>query len=56
MRALLLFTLTAATPAHALSAAGRTAPEPSDVALFLFATGAIWWTRRALRRRLPRKD
>ena len=22
----------------------------------LFAAGAIWWTRRALRRRLPRKD
>ena len=34
----------------------RTAPEPSDVALFLVAAGALWWTRRALRRRLPRED
>lgn len=29
----------------------RTAPELSDVALFIFAAIAIWFTRRALRRR-----
>jgi len=32
----------------------RTAPEPSDVALFAFAALALWFVRRALRRRLPR--
>lgn len=40
-----------ATPALA-----RTAPEPSDVALFVLAVAAVWWTRRALRRRHLRKD
>lgn len=29
----------------------RTAPEPSDIALFVVAALAIWFTRRALRRR-----
>lgn len=33
----------------------RTAPEPSDVALFVAAVVAVWLTRRALRRR-RRKD
>ena len=32
----------------------RTAPEWSDVALFVFAAVAIWWTRRALRPRTPK--
>jgi membrane protein implicated in regulation of membrane protease activity len=34
--------------------AQRTAPEWSDVALFAVAVAAIWFLRRALRRRLPR--
>lgn len=29
----------------------RTAPELSDVALFVFAVVAVWLTRRALRKR-----
>ena len=33
----------------------RTHPEWSDVALFVFAIGAIWFLRRAMRRR-NRKD
>ncbi|WP_230481262.1 hypothetical protein [Sphingomonas sp. Leaf21] len=33
----------------------RTHPELSDVALFVVAIGAIWFLRRALRRR-NRKD
>lgn len=32
----------------------RTHPEWSDIALFAVACAAIWWVRRALRRRLPR--
>ena len=56
MRALLPFLLLA-TPALA-EAQGerRTAPEPSDVALFVVAAGAVWLTRRALRRRVTPKD
>jgi hypothetical protein len=35
----------------------RTAPELSDVALFVFAVVAVWLTRRALRKRAAsRKD
>ncbi|WP_156457999.1 hypothetical protein [Sphingomonas sp. Leaf412] len=51
--AVLLFT----TPALA-EAPGerRTAPEASDVALFVVAAGAVWLTRRALRRRALPKD
>ncbi|MDQ1158597.1 hypothetical protein QE385_002924 [Sphingomonas sp. SORGH_AS 950] len=33
----------------------RSHPELSDIALFVFAIGAIWFLRRALRRR-NRKD
>ncbi len=29
----------------------RTGPEPSDIALFLLAALALWFVRRALRRR-----
>lgn len=32
----------------------RTGPEPSDVALAIFAAAAIWFVRRQLRRRLPK--
>jgi hypothetical protein len=58
---LLLFTVIAASPAladngHSGVATPRTAPEASDMALFVMAAGAIWFTRRALRRRLPRRD
>lgn len=54
----ILFALILAlAPAHA-EAPGvrRTAPEPSDVALFGVAAGAVWLTRRALRRRIAPKD
>jgi hypothetical protein len=34
----------------------RTAPELSDVALFACAAAALWFVRRALRRRLPRRS
>lgn len=36
---------------HAGVATPRTAPEASDIALFAMAVGAMWLTRRALRRR-----
>ena len=29
----------------------RTGPEPSDIALAIFAAGAVWFVRRALRNR-----
>ena len=32
----------------------RTGPEPSDIALAIFAAAAIWFVRRQLRKRLPR--
>ena len=53
---LLLF----ATPAfadngHSGVAGVRTGPELSDVALFVMAVLAVWFVRRALRRRF-RKD
>ena len=37
-------------------AAGRTAPEPSDVALFAVAVLAVWFVRRRLRARFRRED
>ena len=43
--------LTAVAPA-----AGRTAPEVSDVALFVVAVLAVWFVRRRLRARFRRKD
>ena len=57
MRMLFPLALLLAVPALA-EAPGerRTAPEPSDVALFAVAVGAVWWTRRALRRRHAPKD
>lgn len=36
--------------------AGRTAPEPSDVALFVVAVLAVWFVRRRLRERFRHKD
>ena len=44
----LLLTVTPAT--------GRTAPELSDVALFVVAALAVWFVRRRLRARFRRKD
>ncbi|WP_375402306.1 PEP-CTERM sorting domain-containing protein [uncultured Sphingomonas sp.] len=46
----------AAILAAAAPAAGRTAPEPSDVALFAVAALAVWFVRRRLRNRFRRKD
>ncbi|HEX8383107.1 MAG TPA: hypothetical protein VF592_07005 [Sphingomonas sp.] len=46
-----LLLLTAAAPA-----AGRTAPEWSDVALFVVAVLAVWFVRRRLRARFRRGD
>jgi membrane protein implicated in regulation of membrane protease activity len=37
-------------------AAGRTAPELSDVALFAVAVLAVWFVRRRLRDRFRRRD
>lgn len=57
MRAFLPLALLLAAPASAEPpGVRRTAPEPSDVALFVVAAGALWWTRRALRRRQLPKD
>ena len=40
---------------HTGVARPRTAPELSDIALFVVAVAIVWLTRRALRRRM-RKD
>lgn len=66
MRSILPALLLLAAPAladdgHSGVATPRTAPELSDVALFAMAAGALWFTRRALRRRgtkavRPRED
>lgn len=55
--ALLLAPLLVAASGHDGHPRRRTAPELSDVALFVFAVIAVWLTRRALRRRAAtRKD
>lgn len=51
-----LLPLLAAASGHDGVVHPRTAPEPSDIALFILAVLAVWLTRRALRRRLQRKD
>lgn len=48
---LLLAPLLVAASGHDGQAHPRTAPELSDVALFVFAVVAVWLTRRALRKR-----
>lgn len=48
---LLLAPLLVATSGHDGQPHPRTAPELSDVALFVFAVVAVWLTRRALRKR-----
>lgn len=59
MRALLPLLLLAA-PAFAASAPHsgvaneRTAPEPSDIALFVMAAAGVFLARRAMRRRFDR--
>ncbi len=37
-------------------AAGRTAPQASDVALFVVAAVALWFVRRQLRDRFRRRN
>ncbi|WEK43581.1 MAG: hypothetical protein P0Y64_01750 [Candidatus Sphingomonas colombiensis] len=48
------FTILATTGdgAHTGAVRPRTAPELSDIALFVVAILAVWLTRRALRRRM----
>ncbi|WP_375272941.1 hypothetical protein [Sphingomonas sp.] len=54
---LLLAPLLVAASGHDGRAHPRTAPELSDVALFVFAVVAVWLTRRALRKRgMTRED
>ena len=53
---MLVLALLVASPAladngHTGHARPRTAPELSDIALFVMATGGVWLTRRALRKR-----
>lgn len=47
--------LTAAAP-HTGTPHIRTGPELSDLALFVAAAIAVWFVRRALRRRFRTKD
>jgi hypothetical protein len=53
---LLLVTPALAQTGHDGVIRPRTAPEASDIALFVAAVIAVWLTRRALRRRAARKD
>ena len=54
---LLLAPLLVAASGHDGQPQPRSAPELSDIALFVFAVVAVWLTRRALRRRgITRKD
>lgn len=50
----LLAAATAAAP-HSGAVSARTAPELSDVALFVMAAGGLWLVRRALRARFARQ-
>jgi hypothetical protein len=45
------FTLVAA---HSGTPTPRTAPELSDIALFVMAAAGVWFVRRALRRRFAK--
>lgn len=51
--------LMAATPAfaepHSGMATPRTAPELSDIALFVMAAAGVWLVRRAMRARFARQ-
>ncbi|MBY0521523.1 MAG: hypothetical protein K2P79_13975 [Sphingomonas sp.] len=58
---LLLFLASPALAAHSGAAHPRTAPELSDIALFVMAAIGVWAVRRAMRarfakRRAARKD
>jgi hypothetical protein len=55
MRFLLLLITTPALAAHSGVAHPRTAPELSDVALFVMAAGGIWFVRRAMRARFAKR-
>ncbi len=46
--------LLAATSGHSGTVHPRTAPELSDIALFVVAIGAVVFVRRALRRRFAK--
>ncbi len=55
MRFLFLIITTPALAAHSGVARPRTAPELSDVALFVLAAAGIWFVRRAMRARFAKK-
>jgi len=48
-----MLALIAATP-HSGAPHPRTAPELSDIALFVMAAAGVWFVRRALRRRFAK--
>ncbi len=52
---LLLLTTTPAFAAHSGVANPRTAPEPSDIALFVLAAAGVWFVRRAMRARFAKR-
>jgi hypothetical protein len=51
---LLISTPALADNGHSGVATSRTGPELSDIALFVAAAVAVWFTRRALRKRARR--
>lgn len=52
---ILLFIASPAIAAHSGVAHPRTAPEPSDIALFMMAAAGVWFVRRAMRVRLAKR-
>ncbi len=55
MLALTLLAGSAPAAPHSGTTSARTAPELSDIALFVMAAAGIWFVRRALRARFARR-